>query len=358
VRKEWQFDPINFNRPEFVMDMLKSSFIAMLATLFCIWLLRPLACRLGLVDSPGGRKVHVDDIPLIGGIAMFFGFCFALLFLNMSLLPYRGLLAGAALLVLIGVVDDFKELSSKTRLVGQLLAALFLIAWGGKIVHDLGNLVFIGSINLGAWAMPFTVFIVMGYLNSMNMIDGQDGLAGGIALTQTLCLMYLSHSIGNQVDVKVLLLLAALLCVFLAFNLRLPWRRHASIFMGDAGVTFVAFVIAWFAIDLAQSGRGHITPVTILWVLAFPVYDLINVMLYRWQQGRSLFQAGRDHVHHVLHVLGVDASLSTLLLCLYSLTLGVIGIAAKAAAVPESWQFIAWLASLTLYLSVIKIVRE
>ena len=108
------------------MEIVKSSIVAFAATLFCIWLLRPLAFRIGFVDRPGGRKHHANAVPLIGGIAMFFGFCFSLLTLHVSLQAYRGLFAGSALLVLMGVVDDFKELGSKLRLVGQLLAALFL----------------------------------------------------------------------------------------------------------------------------------------------------------------------------------------------------------------------------------------
>ena len=112
------------------MYVLRLTVIAALSTLFCIFLLRPLAYRIGLVDRPGGRKKHVYHTPLIGGIAMFFGFCFSLLTLDISLQPYRGLIAGSSVLILMGVVDDFKSLSSKLRLLGQFLAATFLIAWG------------------------------------------------------------------------------------------------------------------------------------------------------------------------------------------------------------------------------------
>ena len=125
-----------------IVDILKSSVIALLASLFCIWLLRPLAIRLGLVDRPSERKLHENEIPLTGGIAMFFGFCFALLSLHESLFPYRGMLAGSAILVLMGVMDDFRDLSSKLRLRGQLLAALLLVIWGDVLLQNWGNLFF------------------------------------------------------------------------------------------------------------------------------------------------------------------------------------------------------------------------
>ena len=161
---------------EIVDDILKSSVVALLASLFCIWLLRPLAIRLGFVDRPSGRKLHEKEVPLIGGIALFFGFCFALLSVAVSLQPYRGMLAGSSILVLMGVVDDFKDLSSKLRLFGQLLAALLLVSWGGMMLHNLGDLFFFGDVKLGLWAIPITIFVVMAYINAMNMVDGQDGV--------------------------------------------------------------------------------------------------------------------------------------------------------------------------------------
>ncbi len=339
------------------MDILKSSIVAMLATLFCIWLLKPLAHHIGFVDRPGGRKVHEQNTPLIGGVAMFFGFCFALLSLHVSLESYRGMLAGSSLLILMGVVDDFKELDSKLRLLGQLLATVFLIAWGHQLISNLGNIFFLGDLHLGLWAFPITVISVMGYLNAMNMLDGQDGLAGSVALTQSILLLVLAIYLHRYSDLRMLIILAVLLIVFLAFNMRFPWRRKASVFMGDSGVTFVAFLMAWFAIELSQVNTHVVKPVTVLWVLAFPLFDLIAVSIYRVRQGKSILRASRDHFHHVLHVSGMKVQISTFLLCLLSLLLGGIGIALNYWGVSEGWQFIAILIALTAYLTLVKLVR-
>jgi len=104
-----------------------------------------LAVRIGLVDRPDERKRHSNEIPLIGGIAIFFGFCFSLLTLHISLFPYRGLLAGGGLLVLVGVLDDFHNISSRVRLLGQLIASLLLIVWSHALISDTGNLFFTGN---------------------------------------------------------------------------------------------------------------------------------------------------------------------------------------------------------------------
>lgn len=340
------------------MDIFKSSLIAMAATLFCVWLLRPLAHHIGFVDRPGGRKRHSHNTPLIGGVAMFFGFCFALLTLEQSLQPYRGLLAGASLLILMGVVDDFKELRPKLRLVGQLGAALMLTAWSGELISNLGNLFFLGDLQLYLWAFPFTVLFVVGFINAMNMLDGQDGLAGGVALTQCVLLFIISVQQGLHNDTRMLAIIAILLMVFLGFNMRTPWRKKASIFMGDSGITFIAFSIAWFAIDLSQTNTKAVEPMTILWILAFPLFDLIAVCVYRIRQGKPVLHASRDHFHHVLHVAGMSVQLSTFLLCLLSLILGVVGIIMNYLGVPEGWQFVCFAVAFTAYMTLVKRVRD
>jgi UDP-GlcNAc:undecaprenyl-phosphate GlcNAc-1-phosphate transferase len=345
----------------YVIDSLllfKSSAAAFISTLFCTWLLRPFACHIGLVDRPGGRKWHQDNIPLIGGIAMFFGFCFTLLILPFSLNDYRGLLAGSGLLILIGVMDDFRELSSKLRLLVQVFACFFLTFWGQKYVSNLGNLFFFGDIHLGRYAIPITIFAILGFINAMNMVDGQDGLAGGIALTQTIPLLFLSILLNRPHDTMMLFILTVLLGAFLLFNMPLPWRNKASIFLGDAGSTFIAFIISWFAIDISQANVHLIRPMTVLWILALPLFDLINVCSYRINNGISPFAAGRDHLHHILQMHGIKTSLSTLLLCLLSLTFGLIGITFNMFEVADGWSFIAYISTLALYLYFIKVVRD
>lgn len=354
---ETNFQGLQINMTDPII-FTKSFFAAFFSTLFCIWLLHPVACRIGLVDTPGGRKWHEREVPLIGGITMFCGFCFSLLILPFSLFEYRGLLAGSGLLILIGVVDDFRELGSKLRLVGQLFACFFLIVWGHKAVYSLGNLLSLGDIHLGAWNFPVTAFLVIGYINAINMIDGQDGLAGGVTLCQTISLLLISLFLGHANDTVILSIITVLISAFLLFNMPLPWRPYARIFLGDAGSTFLAFIIAWFAIDLSQTDSSVIKPITVLWILALPLFDLVNVCVYRISNGVSPFTAGRDHLHHILQMKGMNTTLSTMLLCLLSFAFGMIGLIIASFNIPEIVSFLVFVSALALYLIFVKVVRK
>ena len=340
------------------MELLKSSIIASLTSLFCIWLLRPLAVYIGFVDRPNSRKWHEEEVPLVGGVALFFSFCFALLTLSTSLLPYRGMLAGSSILILIGVVDDFGDLSSKLRLCGQLFAALFVVIWGNVIPANLGDLFFLGNLKIGLWAIPVTVLIVLANINAMNMIDGQDGLVGSVALGQSLLLLFLSDKLNVTSDFRLLFILIVLLIVFLGFNMRLPWRKHAVIFMGDSGSTFIAFLLAWFAIDLSQQNSALVKLMTVLWIMAFPIFDLINVIILRLRQRKPIFMASRDHFHHMLHVAGINTALSTLLLSSLSFLFGLFGFGLNYFMISNAWQFIFWIMALMLYICIVEWTRK
>lgn len=331
--------------------------IGVATTLACIYLLRPVADHIGLVDTPGGRKTHAGSVPLIGGIAIFVGFCFALLCLDISLSNYRGLLAGSSILVLIGVIDDFRELTPRIRLVGQCLASVLLIEWGHLSLDRLGDLFFLGNINLGVASFVFTIMFVLAFINAVNMIDGHDGLAGSIIMGQAILLTYISYHFYAVHNVNVLLIFMAVLFVFLMFNLPLFFRKRASIFMGDAGSTFMGFLIAWFAVDLSRimflhhaSGlREGYSPVTILWVLSYPILDLLSVVLHRAFSRRSPFLASRDHLHYLLVDVGFHSNRVTYSLFLFSLVMGVVGIVMAEQAIREPWQLCGFIAVFLIY---------
>lgn len=340
-----------------MQDYLESGIIAVLASLFCIWLLKPLARRIGLVDRPCIRKLHHYETPLIGGIAIFFGFSFTLLHLHVSLQPYRSLLAGSSLLILMGVLDDFHELSARFRLFGQCLVALMLAFWGGSVVKNLGDIFFVGDITLQLWGIPFTIGLVVANLNAMNMIDGQDGLAGSIALGQAVWLLIFSHIMHMPSLELLLFIFSVLLLVFLSFNMSFPWREQASIFLGDSGSTFLAFFLIWVATQLGNRSLGVIKPIEILWVMTLPLFDMGNVMLYRLRQKQSVFKAGRDHCHHLLENLGFSKRFTTGILFLLSFSLGGVGYLLNKFQVSESVDCVVLLMSFVIYLGVFEFIR-
>lgn len=340
------------------ISLFLSILVAILVSFLCIYLLRPVALHIGLVDTPGGRKKHVNPVPLIGGIAIFLGFCFSLLCLNISLQPYRGLLAGSVILLLIGVLDDFHELTPRIRLMGQFLAALLLIQWGHLSVVHLGGLFFSKGLDLGLFALPVTILFVLGLVNAVNMIDGNDGLAAMVVLGQALFLMGFACRFHEMHDAYVLILLCVSLCVFLIFNFPFSSAHRASIFLGDAGSTFIGFVMAWFAVTLSQKiFINHVlayNPLSVLWVLGFPLFDLLAVILHRFSAGKSPFSAGRDHLHHLLFDCGWSRLKVTVMLSLLSLSLGMIGVGLAEMRVLESWQLIVFLCCFLVYFLVSK----
>lgn len=349
----WLFG-MTFSSPFFL-----SAAIGVLTTLACIYLLKPVAEHIGLVDTPGGRKTHASVVPLIGGIAIFVGFCFALLCLDISLSNYRGLLAGSSILVLIGVIDDFRELTPRIRLVGQCLASILLIEWGHLSLDRLGDLFFLGNINLGVASFACTLVFVLAFINAVNMIDGHDGLAGSIIMGQATLLAYVAYHFHAVHNVNVLLIFMAVLFVFLLFNLPVFFRKRASIFMGDAGSTFMGFLIAWFAVDLsrimflhhAAGLREGYSPVAMLWILGYPILDLLSVVLHRTFSLRSPFLASRDHLHYLLADLGFRTSRVTYVLFAFSFAMGVLGITMAEHAVREPWQLCGFIAVFLIYFS-------
>ena|SRR3990167_3056435 len=337
-----------------------SALIASLGCLLCIYLLKPIAIRIGLLDSPDpqgeGRKQHLQPVPPIGGVAIFFGFSLALLSFPISLRPCRWLIAGSVILLLMGIVDDCRNLSAKLRLWGQIAVALLLVM-GGTILVTLGVAWPGVPLFLGILAIPCTVLFVVINLNAMNMIDGQDGLAGGIALSQAGWLWYCAWALQAKSELYLLNTLCAALIVFLAFNMRFPWQKHARIFMGDAGSTCIAFILSGIAISLSQKTPTLISPLFLLWILALPLFDLFNVVLHRIKVGRSVVTAGRDHVHHILSLRGMKTGLSTFVLCSLSITLGGIGFLLNYFSVPEGVQLVLFLIVLWGYLHLIRLGR-
>lgn len=333
------------------------SLIAFLVTASCIWLLRPLAIRLELVDSPHGRKQHQGHIPLIGGIAMFFGFLFALLTLPISLVEYRSLIAGCALLVFIGVLDDFHELSARPRLVAQIVAALLMMTWGGVSLHDLGNLLFFKDIVLHNWSLPFTVIAAVGLINAVNMIDGVDGLAGGVVLIGLAFLLFLAISAGQFTAVYILSLVLAIVLAFLIFNFPFPGRKHALVFMGDAGSMFLGFVLVWFLIDLSQGAHRVASPATMLWLVAVPLFDIVGITIHRLRKRMPLFAPDREHLHHLLHNYGFKNWQITFTICALALLCGLIGVSANHLGISEGVIFVGFLICFVLYMCVQKYLR-
>lgn len=341
-----------------LIKQLLSYGLAFAVTLFFLWGLRPIAIRLGLVDNPGGRKQHRGQVPLIGGIAMFLGFAFAILSLDVSLASYRGFLAAALLLVIVGILDDLHELSPRARLWAQLIASLMMIFWSGVSIHSIGNVFGIGDISLGYLTIPFTVFAMVAAINALNMIDGMDGLAGGVCFIELIVLAVLLHYSHQLADIQIIYTLIAVVFAFLLCNFPIRVVNLSSVFMGDSGSMFLGFVITWFLIKFSQGAHPSFPPVVILWVLAVPVFDIITVTFRRLLSRRSPTQASRDHIHHVLSDVGLTPTACTIAICTLSAIFGALGLLGAIYVVAQYLLFFLLLVSYVIYAVVYTIIRR
>lgn len=297
------------------ISILISATLAFSVTTGVIFGIRPVARQLRLVDIPNERKVHDGEIPLVGGIAIFAGVLCShivtVVFASAPTInePYLGFYVGAVILLLVGVIDDYRELPPTTRLVAQGIAGLMMTLAGGVVVRELGTLEPFGStLELGAVAIPFTVFATIAVINAVNMSDGLDGLAGSLTLVPLIGFLVATYAFGNGEHAELLSLLTASVVGFLMFNMTVPGKRRALIFLGDAGSMFLGFALVWFAVSLSQGPDRAIQPASALWFLVVPVFDTVCMMARRIERGRPVFSADREHLHHIFLLAGFTSS--------------------------------------------------
>lgn len=280
--------------------------VAFFVTVLMTVILEHLAPRFGMVDHPGGRRQHAHGVPLVGGIAIFIGFVASMLG-DESFYSAIWPLAAMAMMVSIGILDDIHEISARYKLLGQLVVAAALVLTSGTVIESFGNLIGSGDLRPEALGAPLTIFCLVGLVNALNMIDGLDGLAGGLGLVSAVALAIAANIGGQPQSAFILAAFAASIAGFLVFNLRLPWQRHARVFLGDAGSNLLGLVLAYFAVQITQTPDdrlGAFPPMCAVWLIGLPILDTLAVMTRRIADRRSPFSAGRDHLHHILLGLG------------------------------------------------------
>jgi UDP-GlcNAc:undecaprenyl-phosphate GlcNAc-1-phosphate transferase len=260
------------------------------------------------------------------------------------------LLAAMAITVAIGVADDMHEIGHRSKFFAQIMAALVVVSGTSIQVFHFGDLLGFGDIELGKWSYLVTAFAIIGLMNSINMIDGVDGLAGVVVLFPLLMFTWVAVSSGNVLLGMEILILAGAIVGFLVFNLRSPWRSRALVFMGDTGGMLLGLLLAWFSVKLAGAKDLPINPITAVWILAVPLLDMGSVMLLRITQRKSPFYADRQHMHYVMLDAGYSASQVVAFKAGASLVCGVIGLLAQRAGVPESVLLLTFLGLWASYL--------
>jgi UDP-GlcNAc:undecaprenyl-phosphate GlcNAc-1-phosphate transferase len=296
-------------------------FGSMTALLVCMALLPPLrlaAERFQAMDLPGERKVHEHPVPRVGGLAFAVGACASIAWWGARDATTFSVLFGCAIIVAFGVWDDRVDLSYRSKLVGQLLAALAVV-----VVGDIWftTFPFLPDVEVPAWAGMFvTVAFLVGVSNAVNLTDGLDGLAGGLSFLTLSGIAYLAY-LSN--DSTVLLLTVPFLGGLLGF---LRYNTYpARIFMGDGGSQLLGFIMGVLAVLLTDSSRGPFSPSLALFLLGLPFLDTLGVTGQRLAEGRSPFIGDRAHIHHKLLRFGLTHYEAVIVI--YAIQAGMLGLA-------------------------------
>lgn len=302
-----------------------------------VWMLKPVALRLNLLDHPRGtRKFHEAPTPVTGGLAMtlavLLGGAAVVTTMSPSILA---LVLGMGLLLAVGVLDDLHDLRWWWRILAQVAAALALVYVGGVRVEQLGGVFGFPELTLGALSVPLTVVATVGLINAINLIDGSDGLAGSLVLAAFLMLSAAALYAGNAGLAGETLVLAGAVGGFLLWNFRLPGRSCAAAFMGNSGSALLGLAIAWVCFSLTQNPGHPVSPVLALWMLPVPVMDCLVLIVRRVREGRSPFSAGRDHIHHCMREAGWGPMGIAVVLTGFSLLCGLVAGQAMRLDVPN-----------------------
>jgi len=287
-------------------------FIYLLSLLLSL-LLTPIviavAVKLAIYDRTDPRKVHSGRIARVGGTAIFISMILSVItayFMSNSIgesFRYTGtkifsMLAAGTFIFIVGLIDDIRPLKTWIKFLAQILAAVFVCAFGIRInvirIPELFN------IHFGFLSWPFTILWIVGVTNAVNFIDGLDGLAAGISAIACATIAALSVYFGQPILCVIMLALAGALTGFLFFNF-----NPAKIFMGDCGSLFLGFIIASATVMSTAKSQALVGFALPLLALGIPIFDTLFIMVNRFGQRKAVFMPDTEHFHHRLLRLGL-----------------------------------------------------
>lgn len=294
-----------------ITTILLMIFIPFVFVALVIPFIKKIAEHVGAMDVPNKRKVHDKPMPRLGGLGIYAGFLLGYMIFGEHTPTMNSILIGSFVLLVTGIIDDIKPLKASHKLIGQVLAALIVVIYGGLLLRDVSFFGF--YINFGIFAYPITIIFILGCINCMNLIDGLDGLAGGISSIFFLTIGIIAYFQG-RIGLSVVLTFVMLGSVlgFLVHNF-----HPAKIFMGDSGSMFLGFIIS--VITLLGFKTIISTSIIIpLCILIVPILDTVCAIIRRKLKGESIGTADKSHFHHQL--LRRNFSVSVTVLIIYFIT--------------------------------------
>ena len=292
------------------------------------------ARRTGALDAPDARKVHVRPIPRIGGIGIYAAFMVSVLiqlgFADLTpelMTSLFGLLAGGTIIVVIGIIDDYWDLPAKVKLLGQILAACVLVI-GFDVRIDVVTDPFGDYIYLEYLAIPATIFWVVGLTNTVNLIDGLDGLAAGVSSIAAVTIFLVAMEEGIPFVAMITAALAGAAVGFLYYNF-----NPARIFMGDTGSMFLGFMLAGISVVGAVKSAATIALIVPILALGLPILDTTFAIVRRARNHRPIFKPDKGHLHHRLLAHGFTQKQAVLLMYVVSALFGLCALALTAVSI-------------------------
>ena len=312
-----------------VLFMIFAFIVSFAFTFATTPLVRRFAFKIGAIDIPkDNRRMHKKPTPRIGGLASIFGFTVATLCFAQPSRQLYGTLAGAAIIAVMGVIDDCKNLPAKLKFVIQIIAALVVVFAGDIKIDVFTNPNFLSDNPY--WVLPewlsvtLTVIWIVFITNAVNFIDGLDGLAAGVSAIMSISLVFISIRVGEYSIAILGIALMGSCFGFLPFNF-----NPAKIFMGDTGSTFLGFMLATLSIQGVFKSYAVISFAVPLLILGLPLFDALFAMIRRILRGQSPMTADRGHLHHRLVDMGFSQKQTVFIL--YAIS-GVLGITAVLLA--------------------------
>lgn len=287
---------------------IAASFVISLA---CVPVAMRLAFKIGAVDRPDERKVHSRVMPRLGGLAIFVAFVLVMLVFARPAGPMWGLLMGAVIIFLVGIIDDIWQLSPWLKLLGQCIAA-GVAMWFGITVSFMTN-PFNGAIDLGYLSLPLSLLWIVGVTNAVNLIDGLDGLAAGVSGIAALTMGIVSLLQGQVVAALAAFILVAAIAGFIPYNF-----YPARTFMGDGGSNFLGFCLACLAVLGTVKSAALIFFFVPIVILGIPILDTFFAIIRRINNHAPILRPDKDHLHHRLMAIGMSHRRSVLIIYMIS----------------------------------------
>ena len=304
-----------------VQDVFGAFFIAIIVAYGFTPLVRQIAFKIKLLDHPSQSKSHFHPTPLLGGLVMYVAFFVAVFYTIVPAKHIFGIMGGATILLILGIIDDKLGMMPKMKLSGQIVVALMVYKLGVRVI----------TFEDYYLSMFFTVFWIVGITNAFNLLDNLNGLSSGIAGIASLFFGIMAF-MNSQVYIAVLSFALAGACFgFLKHNF-----PKAKIFMGDSGSMFLGFTLACLAVlGSWETDKISVSLSIPILVLGYPIFDTALVVFLRLKEGRPIFIGGRDHSSHILASLRFKKKRAVLVTYVVSILLGISAL--LVSLLPLSW---------------------